>query len=101
MKTLNQLDLNLLKALAMLLDERNVTRAAQRLGVTQPAMSAMLNRLRDAFGDPLNAAWCQRRVRWNWWNRCGRSSAMSARCCNPYASIRPARAHPDSGDADR
>lgn len=53
MKTLNQLDLNLLKALAMLLDERNVTRAAQRLGVTQPAMSAMLNRLRDAFGDPL------------------------------------------------
>lgn len=47
------LDLNLLKALDALLDERNVTRAAQRVGVTQPAMSGMLTRLREAFGDPL------------------------------------------------
>ncbi|MDE1179401.1 LysR family transcriptional regulator [Paraburkholderia sp.] len=47
------IDLNLLKALDALLDERNVTRAAQRLSLTQPAVSAMLTRLRDSFGDPL------------------------------------------------
>lgn len=47
------IDLNLLKALDALLDERNVTRAAQRLSLTQPAVSAMLVRLRETFGDPL------------------------------------------------
>nr|WP_198984318.1 LysR family transcriptional regulator [Herbaspirillum sp. ASV7] len=50
---LRTLDLNLLKALAALLDERNVTRAAARLGVTQPAMSGILTRLRENFDDPL------------------------------------------------
>lgn len=50
---LRQLDLNLLKAFDALMDERNVTRAADRLAVSQPAVSATLNRLRDAFGDPL------------------------------------------------
>lgn len=53
MKDLQRLDLNLLKALDALLDERSVTRAAQRLGVSQPAMSAMLTRLRDSFKDEL------------------------------------------------
>lgn len=53
MNKLRQLDLNLLKALDALLDERNVTRAAARLGLTQPAMSGMLTRLRDSFDDPL------------------------------------------------
>lgn len=48
-----QVDLNLLKALDALLDERNVTRAAERLGVTQPAMSGMLLRLRESLDDPL------------------------------------------------
>lgn len=48
-----QLDLNLLRALDALLDERNVTRAAERLGVTQPAMSGMLQRLRESIDDPL------------------------------------------------
>jgi DNA-binding transcriptional LysR family regulator len=47
------MDLNLLKALDALLDECNVTRAAARLGLTQPAMSGMLTRLRESFGDPL------------------------------------------------
>jgi len=47
------LDLNLLKALDALLDERSVTRAAQRLALTQPAVSGMLTRLRECFGDPL------------------------------------------------
>ncbi|MGE4843459.1 LysR family transcriptional regulator [Buttiauxella gaviniae] len=54
MKTdVRNLDLNLLKALDALLDERSVTRAARRLSLTQPAMSGMLNRLRDCFDDPL------------------------------------------------
>jgi len=47
------LDLNLLKALDALLDEGSVTRAAERLSLTQPAVSGMLTRLRDYFGDPL------------------------------------------------
>ncbi|MEG3131500.1 LysR family transcriptional regulator [Pantoea cypripedii] len=47
------MDLNLLKALDALLDERNVTRAANRLALTQPAVSGMLTRLRECFDDPL------------------------------------------------
>jgi DNA-binding transcriptional LysR family regulator len=46
-------DLALLASLSTLLDERNVTRAAGRLGISQPALSAQLARLRDIFGDPL------------------------------------------------
>ena len=50
---LANLDLNLLVALRELVRERSVTRAAQRLGVTQPAASASLSRLRRHFGDEL------------------------------------------------
>lgn len=50
---IRSLDLNLLKALDALLDEKSVTRAALRLSLTQPAVSGMLVRLRDYFGDPL------------------------------------------------
>jgi DNA-binding transcriptional LysR family regulator len=50
---LANLDLNLLVALRELVRERSVTRAAQRLGVTQPAASAALARLRRHFGDDL------------------------------------------------
>ncbi|HCR79252.1 MAG TPA: LysR family transcriptional regulator, partial [Alcanivorax sp.] len=46
-------DLNLLKYLDVLLREKNVTRAAEQLGITQPAMSNCLKRLRHMFGDPL------------------------------------------------
>jgi DNA-binding transcriptional LysR family regulator len=46
-------DLNLLVSLDALIEERNVTRAAARLNVSQPALSAQLARLRDMFGDPL------------------------------------------------
>lgn len=49
----SRLDLNLLVALDALLAERNVTRAARRLGLSQPALSAQLQRLRDLLGDPL------------------------------------------------
>ncbi|MBX9269083.1 LysR family transcriptional regulator [Chromobacterium violaceum] len=48
-----RLDLNLLQTLEALLEERNVTRAAARLHLSQPAVSAQLARLRDLFGDPL------------------------------------------------
>src|SRR3954470_1399976 len=50
---LANLDLNLLVVLRELLRERNVTRAAARLGVSQPAASAALARLRRHFGDEL------------------------------------------------
>jgi DNA-binding transcriptional LysR family regulator len=53
MGDVRSLDLNLLKALDALLDERSVTRAAARLGLTQPAVSGMLTRLRESFDDPL------------------------------------------------
>jgi DNA-binding transcriptional LysR family regulator len=46
-------DLNLLRTLDALLDERSVTRAAVRLGLTQPAVSGALARLREALDDPL------------------------------------------------
>lgn len=46
-------DLNLLRALDGLLAEKNVTRAAEKLNVTQQAMSGSLRRLRSHFGDEL------------------------------------------------
>ena len=53
MADLKGIDLNLLVSLDMLLGELNVTRAAHRLGISQPALSAQLARLRALFGDPL------------------------------------------------
>ncbi|MEZ4251049.1 MAG: LysR family transcriptional regulator [Polyangiales bacterium] len=50
---LASLDLNLLVALDALLQEGSVTRAARRLGLSQPATSHALARLRELFGDPL------------------------------------------------
>lgn len=50
---LAQLDLNLLVALDALLAEGGVGRAAQRLNLSQPAVSHALRRLREATGDPL------------------------------------------------
>ncbi|WP_430336174.1 LysR family transcriptional regulator [Rhodococcus sp. ACT016] len=47
------MDLNLLLSLEALLTERSVTRAAERMSVGQPAMSASLARLRKHFNDPL------------------------------------------------
>ncbi len=46
-------DLNLLPVFVALMEERNVTRAAERLGITQPALSNALGRLRDMLRDPL------------------------------------------------
>jgi DNA-binding transcriptional LysR family regulator len=50
---LGGLDLNLLVALDALLTEKNVTRAAERIHVSQPGMSAALQKLRDHFADQL------------------------------------------------
>jgi LysR family transcriptional activator of mexEF-oprN operon len=50
---LQDLDLNLLKLFDAVWQERHVGRAAMRLGLTQPAASNALARLRTALGDPL------------------------------------------------
>jgi LysR family transcriptional regulator, nod-box dependent transcriptional activator len=50
---LQGLDLNLLIALNALLTERNVTRAAERIHISQSGMSAALDKLRHHFSDPL------------------------------------------------
>jgi LysR family nod box-dependent transcriptional activator len=51
--SLQHFNLNLLASLDALLRERSVTSAAARMGVSQPTMSGMLNRLRAQLGDPL------------------------------------------------
>ena len=48
-----QLDMNLLYALSILVEEGSVSRAASRLNVSQPTMSAILARLREYFSDAL------------------------------------------------
>lgn len=57
MKTLEQqlsrIDLNLLVSLSVLLQEKSVSRASEKLFLSQPAMSRTLKRLRDVFDDPL------------------------------------------------
>jgi DNA-binding transcriptional LysR family regulator len=57
MKTLEQelsrIDLNLLVSLSVLIKEKNVSRAAEKLFLSQPAMSRILGRLRELFDDPL------------------------------------------------
>ncbi|NKN34161.1 LysR family transcriptional regulator [Marichromatium bheemlicum] len=50
---LRDLDLNLLVVLRQLLEERHVSRAAEQLGMSQPAVSRALQRLRTLFDDPL------------------------------------------------
>ncbi|WP_353191056.1 LysR family transcriptional regulator [Pandoraea pnomenusa] len=53
MDNLRRIDLNLLVTLDVLLVEQNVTRAAERLHMSQPAVSVHLAKLRDLLGDPL------------------------------------------------
>lgn len=50
---ISNFDLNLLRVLDALLRERNVSRAAERLSLSQPAVSNALNRLRELLDDPL------------------------------------------------
>ncbi|ABZ74887.1 transcriptional regulator, LysR family [Shewanella halifaxensis HAW-EB4] len=53
LENLARIDLNLLVILQVLLEEQSVTRAANRLHVSQSALSKSLNRLRETLGDPL------------------------------------------------
>jgi DNA-binding transcriptional LysR family regulator len=53
MADLKSFDLNLLMVLDALLEERSITRAARRLGVSQPMISISLRKLRDNLGDEL------------------------------------------------
>ncbi|MEW6996294.1 LysR family transcriptional regulator [Colwelliaceae bacterium BS250] len=50
---LSRIDLNLLVSLSVLIKEKNVSRAADKLFLSQPAMSRTLKKLRDLFDDPL------------------------------------------------
>lgn len=50
---IDHFDLNLLVCFDVLMRERNVSRAAEKLNISQPAMSNSLKRLRQHFGDPL------------------------------------------------
>src|SRR5437660_12053542 len=50
---LRNVDLNLLRTIQPLLEERHISRAAKRSFLSQPAMSRALNRLRETFADPL------------------------------------------------
>lgn len=52
-RQLSRIDLNLLVALQVLIEECNVSKAAERLFITQSAMSKTLGRLRELFDDPL------------------------------------------------
>lgn len=51
--TSSDMDMDLILALDALLRDRNITHAAARLGISQPALSARLARLRALFGEPL------------------------------------------------
>ncbi|KEH15204.1 LysR family transcriptional regulator, partial [Medicago truncatula] len=51
--SLRTLDLNLLRAFSVLMEEQNVSRAAERLYIGQPGLSSALRRLREALGDEL------------------------------------------------
>src|ERR1039458_10848405 len=53
MVNIRNIDLNLFVVLEALIREKSVTRAADRLGLSQPAVSAALKRLRQQLGDPL------------------------------------------------
>jgi len=53
MVNIKTLDLNLLRVFEAMMRHRNVSRSGDALGLTQPAVSAALGRLRDHLGDPL------------------------------------------------
>lgn len=73
---LRRVDLNLLIVFETLMHERSVTRAAEKLFLGQPAISAALSRLRTLFDDPLFV-------------RTGRSMEPSARAVEIFALLSP------------
>jgi len=75
--TLRTLDLNLLKVFDAIMAERSLTKAAQQLALTQPAVSNALRRLREALGDELLV-------------RKGRHLEPTARALEMWAAVRTA-----------
>lgn len=71
-----RLDLNLLRVLVALVEERSTVRAGRRLFLSQPAVSGALARLREAFGDELLV-------------RSGRALEPTARASELLAAVRP------------
>ena len=51
--SIDHVDLNLLRVFNAIIEERSLTRAGQRLALSQPAVSYSLGRLRTLFDDPL------------------------------------------------
>jgi len=85
---LNRFDMNLLAALDALLHEKNVTRAAQRVHVSQPTMSAALHRLREYFDDELLV-------------QIGRKMELTPRAEGLHAAVRDLLLRIDSTIADQ
>ena len=81
-------NLNLLLAFEALLEEQNVSRAAARIGLSQPAMSNALARLRDVFGDPL-------------FHRTSRGMKATARALELAGPVRSGLAHLRSAFTER
>jgi DNA-binding transcriptional LysR family regulator len=73
-------DLNLLPVFEALLEERNVSRAAARVGLSQPAVSNAIRRMREAVGDPL-------------WIRTSRGMKPTPRAEQLAGPVRAALAH--------
>ena len=67
---LQHIDLKLLTSLEVLLEERSVSRAAERVNLSQSAMSRVLGRLRELFDDQLfvrtQKVWCRLLALWSW-----------------------------------
>ncbi len=90
-------DLNPLKVFEALMNEGNVTRAAQKLSLTQPMVSDALRRLRETYGAPLFVATAQASARPGAPWRCGRRyparSAPSEARSSGRVSMRCAATH--------
>ncbi|HYL77769.1 MAG TPA: LysR family transcriptional regulator [Bryobacteraceae bacterium] len=85
---ISSVNLNLLVAFEALLEERSVSRAAKRAGLSQPAMSNALARLRTMFSDPL-------------FNRAARGIIPTARALELAVPVRAGLAHLRSVFAER
>lgn len=92
---LSRIDLNLLWALHVLLEEASVTAAAARLHVGQPAVSNQLARLRELFGDPLLVREGRRLV------RTPRAQALRAPLTEAVAGIERVLVRHDAFDPQR
>lgn len=91
-RELEALDLNRVLALHWLLEEASVTRAARRLGTSQPAMSRSLAELRSWFSDPLLARDGRKLV------RTALADAMRPRVAQAIASLREVMRQPEPFD---